>query len=136
MGWIDGVTKELNDYLESVGKIGNKSKEAIKEQVDIEAEVVRAELERTAPRDTGGLVRSLIKAKCTVRRNWYGYRIEFEGEDPKGVPYQRIANILNYGSSTIKGTRFIAKAIRKLRGMDERIAERFENRANEIVSDT
>ena len=102
------------------------------EQVDIEAEIVRAELARNVPRRTGGLARSLIKAKCTVRKNWYGYRIEFEGDDPKGVPYQKIANILNYGTSNFKGTRFMTKAIRKLRGMDDRIFERFENKIDEI----
>ena len=103
------------------------------EQVDIEAEVVRAELERNAPRRTGALARSLIKANCTVRRNWYGYRIEFEGENEDGIPFQKIANILNFGSSTIKGTRFITKAIRKLRGMDQRILERYEKMADEVV---
>ena len=133
MSWNDGVSKELSDFLESVGKIGGKSKEAIKEQVDIEAEAVKAALERTAPRGkTGGLLRSLAKAEVTTRLHWYGYRLEFEGNDPQGVPYQKIANVLNFGSSTIQGTRFISKAIRKLRGMDNRIAERFENVAKNI----
>ena len=130
MSWSDGVTKELNDYLESVGTLGDKGKQAIKEQVDIEAEVVRAELARTAPRNSGGLVQSLLKAPCQVRRNWYGYRIEFQGKNEHGEPYQKIANILNYGTSNFQGTRFISKAIRKLRGMDDRIAQRFEGKQN------
>ena len=46
----------------------------------------------------------------------------------KGIPYQKIANILNYGSSTIKGTRFINKAIRNLKDMDARIYERFQKK--------
>ena len=51
------------------------------------------------------------------------------------VPFQmvmftmsKIANILNYGSSTIKGTRFINKAIRNLKDMDARIYERFQKK--------
>jgi len=126
MGWSDGVTKELFEFLESVGQAAGKSKAAVKEQVDIEAEAVRAALAQTAPKATGGLVRSLVKAEVTNRKNWYGYRLEFEGSDKAGVPYQKIANILNFGSSTTKGTRFIPKAIRKLRGMDDRIVKRFE----------
>ena len=132
MSWSDGVTKELAEYLEKVGTIGDKSKAAIMEQVDIEAEIVRAELQRKAPRDTGGLVSSLLKSRCEVRRNWYGYSIEFHGNHPDGTPYQKIANILNYGTSHITGTRFISRAIRKLRGMDDRIHERYQDKVNEI----
>ena len=127
MAWSDGVTKELNEYLESLTTVGDKSKQAIMEVVDEYAEVVRAELQRTAPRDTGGLVASLLKSRCTVRRNWYGYSIEFHGNHPDGTPYQKIANILNFGTSHVQGTRFISKAVRKLRGIDDRIHQRFES---------
>jgi len=121
--------KELTEYLESLTKMGDTAKQAVREQIDIEAEKVRAVLEKTAPRgDTGGLIRSLTKAEITTRAKWYGFRIEFEGNDAKGVPYQKIANVLNFGTSHIQGTRFINKAIRKLKGMDKRIAERFEKR--------
>jgi len=124
--------KELTEYLESLSSIGDMSKAAVREQVDIEAEKVRDILARTAPRDTGGLARSLRKVEITTRAKWYGWRIEFEGDDPNGVPYQKIANVLNFGSSTIQGTRFISKAIRKLKGMDARIVERFENKTKNI----
>jgi len=131
MAWNDGVTKTLADYLESIGDMAGKSKEAIKQQVDIEAEGLRNQLHKTAPRRYGDLVRSLSKVEVTNRHNWYGYRLEFSGNNKDGVPFQRIANVLNFGSSTIKGTRFISKAIRKLRGMDDRIAKRFEDITNE-----
>ena len=125
--------KELTEYLESLKGIGGAAKGAVREQVDIEAERVREILQRTAPRgETGGLARSLRKVEITTRKNWYGFRIEFEGDNPKGVPYQKIANVLNFGSSYIQGTRFISKAIRKLKGMDARIAERFDSKLNEI----
>ena len=121
--------KELTEYLEGLTKIGDITKTAVREQVDIEAEKVRALLEKTAPRgETGGLIRSLAKAEITTRHNWYGFRIEFEGNNEQGVPYQKIANVLNFGTSHIQGTRFISKAIRKLKGMDKRIAERFEEK--------
>ena len=130
MSWSDGVTKELAEYLEGIGQLGDKSKAAIMEQVDIESKKVRDALERNAPRDTGGLVASLLKSRCTVRRNWYGWSIEFTGNHPDGTPYQKIANILNYGNSERPGTRFITQAIRQLRGMDDRINERYEKQAN------
>ena len=133
MAWNDGVTKELHDYLESVGNMAGKSKEVIKQQVDIEAEALREQLARTTPRRYGDLVRSLSKVEVTNRHNWYGWRIEFVGNNKNGVPFQKIANILNFGSSTIKGKRFISKAIRILRGMDDRIAKRFEQEVDKAV---
>ena len=103
--------------------------EAIQEQIDIEVEKLVRQLEETTPRGkTLGLLNSIRQTKVVARRNWYGYTVEFEGQDRKGVPYQKIANILNYGTSTIKGTRFINKAIHNLKDMDERIYERFQNK--------
>jgi Iap family predicted aminopeptidase len=129
MAWNDGISKELNNYLESVSKHAETAVEAIKEQIDIEAELVRTELEQNTPRGaTLGLLSSLRKVQIVARRNWYGYAIEFVGIDSHGTPYQKIANILNYGTSTIQGTRFISRAIRKLKGMDERIVERFKKK--------
>ena len=129
--------KELIEYLESISAMDDTAKEAVREQVDFEAEKVRDILERTAPRgETGGLARSLTKVQITTRKDWYGFRIEFEGNNERGVPYSKIANILNFGSSYIQGTRFISKAIRKLRGMDERILERFEDKTNNIIDST
>ena len=131
MAWADGISKQLTEYFESIREYGEKAIEVIKEQIDLEVEIVRAELERTAPQGaTLGLLQSLTKAKLTARRNWYGYSVTFEGTNSRGVPYQKIANILNYGTSNIKGTRFISRAIHKLKGMDDRIAERFERLKN------
>ncbi len=127
--WNDGVSKQLAEYFEQIGEYGEFAVEAVQEQIDLETEKLVAQLESTTPRGpTLGLLNSLRKSKITVRHNWYGYSIEFEGENRKGVPYQKIANILNYGTSTIKGTRFINKAIRNLKDMDERIYERFQKK--------
>ena len=129
MAWNDGVSKELSDYFEALRQKSETAIEAIQEQVDIEAELVRSELERTAPRGaTLGLLKSLSKVRLTARKEWYGYSVTFDGCNKQGVPYQKLANILNYGTSHIKGTRFISRAIRKLRGMDTRISERFEKK--------
>jgi hypothetical protein len=127
--WNDGVSKQLSEYFEQIGEYGEFAIEAIQEQIDLETEKLVSQLEQTTPRGpTLGLLNSLRKSKITVRHNWYGYSVEFEGENRKGVPYQKIANILNYGTSTIKGTRFINKAIRNLKDMDERIYNRFQNK--------
>lgn len=129
--WNDGVSKELYEYFESINNFGDLAIQSIQEQIDLEVEKLYQQLQETTPRGkTLGLLNSLRKSKITVRYNWYGYTIEFGGEDRKGVPYQKIANILNYGSSTIRGTRFISKAIHNLKGLDDRIDERFKTKIN------
>ena len=127
--WNDGVSKQLAEYFEQLADYGEYAIEAIKEQIDLEVEKLVRELEQTTPRGaTLGLLNSLRQSKIVAKQNWYGYLVEFVGENRKGVPYQKIANILNYGTSTIKGTRFINKAIHNLRGMDDRIYERFQRK--------
>ena len=131
MAWNDGVTKELKEYFDEIGSYGELAVEAIQEQVDIEVHKLVLQLEATTPKGaTLGLLNSLRNAKITTRKSWYGYYVEFEGQNRKGVPYQRIANILNYGTSYIKGTRFVTKAIHNLKGMDQRIYERFKKKIN------
>ncbi len=126
-GWNDGISKQLAEYFEQISEFGDEAIKAIQEQIDIEVEKLYKQLEATTPRGaTLGLLNSLRQSKVVAKRNWYGYSIEFVGEDRKGTPYQKIANILNYGTSTIKGTRFINKAIHNLKGMDERIYQRFK----------
>ncbi len=129
MAWNDGVSKELEEYFNNIGTFGDKAIEAVKEQIDIEVNKLILQLESTTPRGaTLGLLNSLRNSRITAKRNWYGYSVEFVGQDRKGVPYQKIANILNYGTSFIKGTRFITKAIHNLKNMDERIYERFQTK--------
>lgn len=129
MAWNDGISKEIGDYFERLESNIDQAVDAIKEQIDIEAESFRKQMEQTAPKgETLGLLNSLRKTKLLLRKNWYGYSVEFEGYNKKGEPYQKIANILNYGTSTIQGTRFISRAIRKLKGLDERIAKKFETK--------
>jgi hypothetical protein len=93
--------------------------EAIKEQIDIEAAQVERDLADDTPENTGGLKAALVKADAK-RGSRYGYRLEYEGNAPDGTPYAKIANILNSGSSTVKPRRFITKAVRKLKGLDDR----------------
>ena len=129
MSWNDGVSKQLADYFENISKFGDLAIEAIKEQVDIEVRTVLDSLERSTPQgQTKGLIMSLKNAQITARHEWYGYSVSFDGEDKHGTPYQKIANILNYGTSTIKPLRFIDKAIKNLKGLDDRAKVRFESK--------
>lgn len=131
MSWNDGISKQLEEYFNELGTFGDKAIEAVQEQIDIEIEKLVKQLQETTPKGkTLGLLSSLRNTKITARRNWYGYSVEFEGQDRKGTPYQKIANILNYGTSFIKGTRFLTKAIHNLKDMDSRIYERFQNKIN------
>ena len=124
----DGLTESLGEYFTELGKVGDLAIESIKEQIDMETEAVEKSLIDNTPHKTGGLNKSLRKTKVDNRNNRYGYRLEYEGNDPDGTPYAKIANVLNSGTSKIKPRRFITKAVRKLRGLDDRAANRFEGK--------
>ena len=126
--------KELSDYLEKLTAVGDIAVEAVKTQIDIEADRTESEIRKNTPTDTGGLAESLTRTKVD-RAGRYGHRLEYEGNAPDGTPYAKIANILNHGTSTIKPRRFIAKAVRKLKGLDDRAAARFEEQANKLLED-
>lgn len=121
---MDGVTKQLSEFLERIGEFSDRAVVAIKEQIDIEAAAVFDEIKDNTPKKTGGLRASFKKSQINTSKR-YGYVLEYEGNAPDGVPYAKIANVLNSGSSTIKPKRFISKAVRKLRGLDDRAAKKF-----------
>ena len=120
----DGLTAALGACFDELSSVGNKAVEAIKAQIDEETDSVERELQRNTPEKTGGLKASLKRVKISSKTR-YGYRLEYEGNAPDGTPYAKIANILNSGTSTIKPRRFLTKAVKKLKGLDERAAKRF-----------
>jgi hypothetical protein len=124
---MDGITKKISEFLERIDEFSDMAILAIKEQIDLEANAVFEEIKAGTPEKTGGLKNSLKKTSIDTPKK-YGYKIEYEGNAPDGTPYAKIANVLNYGSSTIKPKKFITKAIHKIKGLDERAAKRFENR--------
>lgn len=122
----EGIGKQLQKYFEKLSEVGDVAIDALKVQIDIETDAVEQELRRTTPKgETGGLARSLRRTVVIADKR-YGYVLTYEGEDEYGNSYEKIANILNFGSSTIKPRHFLTKAVKKLKGMDERVAKRFQ----------
>lgn len=126
--YSDGLTEALGNYFDELGKVGDAAVKSLKEQIEIEADGVERELiDNTPDGETGGLKASLRKTKLQGG-NRYGYRLEYEGNAPDDTPYAKIANILNSGTSKIKPRRFITRAVKKLKGLDDRAAKRFEGK--------
>lgn len=129
--WNDGISKLMNDYLAELsdgGKIdlGQTYIDAVKKEIDVAIDDYANFVEPKIPVDTGGLKASFKIEKVTNKRNWYGYRAEFKGNAPNGEPYQKIANILNYGrAGKTAPTYFITRAIRRLKKVDANIEKRF-----------
>lgn len=120
----DGLTESLGEYFDNIVKIGEIAVQSLKEQIDIETDNVENELRNNTPEATGGLKASLKRTKILGGKR-YGYRLEYQGNAPDGKPYAKIANILNSGTSTVKPKRFIRKAVKKLKGLDDRAVKRF-----------
>lgn len=127
MAWNDGITKELSDYMDGLLDLGDAAVEAAKSVIDTEVAEYSKNVESKIPVKTGGLKASFSTTKVTDRgRNYYGSDVSFNGNAPNGEPYQKIANVLNYGDEHHAGTQFVSNAIRKLKGMDDRINARIE----------
>ncbi len=139
----DEITKVFDEFYNNIlGKVGEKTKEAIQEEVDNFSNQFENDLQSSVTKDTGGLAKSLTKVK-QQRVDWYGYNFEFKGENKDGVPYEKIATVLNYGRQagtsktgikypTIMPKRFIEKAVRKLKKLDPAIIQNFETKMQEL----
>ena len=127
MAWNDGITEEMAGFLEDVSRAANGARKIAEGVIDSEAQSFSERVTERVPVATGGLRDSFKVERDTSRgRNWYGYDASFEGNAPNGQPYQKIANVLNYGTPHMAGTLFISNAVRKLKGMDDRIEARIE----------
>ncbi|MDR1906529.1 MAG: hypothetical protein LBQ27_06445 [Clostridiales bacterium] len=123
---IDNKVKGLNKSLRESSAETKELDKALK--LDGKSAVESA-LRSGTPVDTGNLAGSLTKADISTSKK-YGYRLSYEGVDKYGTSLEKVANILNYGSSTIKPRKFVTKAIRKLKGLDDRAGKRFETKIN------
>ena len=124
--WNDGISKQLDGLLDSMSKeIPEEYIDALKEVIDEEVGSYKQNINGNVPIDTGGLKSSFTVEKI-IKQNYYGYRAYFKGDNKNGVPNEKIANILNYGTEKIYGTFFIDRAIRKLKGMGKRIEKKAE----------
>lgn len=135
MSWSDGITKEMSEMLETIlNGMGDEAKQAAKEVIDEEAQRFATTVRDKTPVRTGGLAAAFKLGKISTKQNWYGYSAEFAGSSPDGTPYQKIANILNYGIAAgdghgaIAGAHFISAATSKLKGMDDRIEARIASK--------
>jgi len=126
------MPSELQDYINNkLTVVGKAAYEAIEEVVTEEANACYDEIKKNTPVETGGLRDSLeiktIDGKTIIKNKskQYGYTIDYVGYNSKGVPYSYIGRALNKGTSKIPARRHITKAVRKLKGMDDRIHQRF-----------
>ena len=126
MAWNDGITEEMSEYLSEIAQASSRARAVGESVIDEEVRNFSARVEPKIPVASGGLHRSFTVEKDTSDSKWYGYNVEFKGEAPNGEPYQKIANILNYGTPRMAGSFFITNAVRRLKGMTDRINARIE----------
>jgi hypothetical protein len=122
---VSKVNDELDSFLENLSHIGRDAISATTEVIDEESTLLFENIKASTPVRTGGLKNSLVKRRKTDNHARYGYIIEYAGYNEQGVPYSKIARTLNKGTKTVSATRHIDRAIRKLKGLDDRIYERY-----------
>lgn len=121
----------LQDFInKNLTAVGAAAIEATKEVIDEEAQKLYENLKAKTPVRTGALKNSLKIEKVTSQTK-YGYNITYDGYNNRDVAFAYIANTLNKGMAKIPANKFIDKAIRKLKGLDDRIYKRFEEKLEE-----
>ena len=144
MSWNDGISKEMEDYLNSFDNIGDLALEEFKEVIKDAVSDYFTNVQKWTPRQTGELVKSLVVEEIRDQYKYYGFNVYFKGENSEGQSFQKIANVLNYGrpagvSSTgraypaIAGRYFISNSIKKLRGLDKRIEIAINKKLSEVT---
>lgn len=136
--------EELAKYLNSLSEnLGPSVKNAVMGQIDEEARRTFDQIKQTTPDSRANpnskvpfvsthLVDTLT-IKPVSKFGYYGYVIDYEGYNEKGVAYSLIARSLNKGSA--KGnvaTHHIDNAVNQLTGMDKRIDAAVQRALNDL----
>lgn len=114
--------------------LGPKVLGAVKNTIDTEAKKTAEEIRLRTPvsgKSHTHLIDTLV-LKPVEKFGYYGWKLEHEGYNEYGVPYQMIANALNRGRADMPGLKHIDYAFSLLRGMDNRIIEAVDKAINEI----
>ena len=136
-GWNDGITKMMNDYLKSLENLGDEAIDAFKKTIDDAVDTYNVNISPEIPYNSGELKASFTVEEDRRGSKYYGYKAYFKGENSDGQPFEKIANVLNYGRKAgetksgrkygaITGTHFITNAIRNLKGLNDRINENID----------
>lgn len=133
--WSDGITSELGEIMDDLRVVGSRARTVAQHVIDEEVSDYADRVTKAAPMDTGGLRASHHVQIDKERRGWYGYNAQFEGKAPNGEPYEKIANILNYGTPKQAGTRFVSKAVHRLKGLSNRIEARIEAECEKTIDE-
>lgn len=148
-------TGMIHYFDKKIAPLGDLYLKALKEQIDIDGQLLFDNIKKNCPRqggkDTHELAESLTIEKIDNAVS-YGYIIDFPNiklndkrvkQDRPGLKpnryyyvstttYHDLAYFLEVGAGNMKATHFIAKQIRKLKGLDDRIVARFEKMAQEL----
>lgn len=131
----DSLVQMLEDACNIVFKSGDAYK-AVIEEVDISAQRYSDEVNKTVPVSKGlrgGKLKASHGFRRIVNNNQIKVVFAFEGVNKRGVPYEKIANVLEYGTTKITPTRFQRNAVAKtLKGMNKRIDKRYKDKGGEV----
>jgi hypothetical protein len=128
----DGIGNEISVFLDDISKKINSTDDIIIATVDKYADEFYKNV-KDASQKHGNLGDKYTKTKI-VDGYKYGYEFEFKGNAPNGEPYEKIANVLNYGWKKRVGryapTHFITNQIIKLAGINRAVDEQVEKMFN------
>jgi hypothetical protein len=121
---------DLSEFRKKMEAVGERAIKVAQEVINDKSAEFENNLKKDCPVKTGGLKNSIVRTKCS-NGSWYGYKVEFVGNAPNYEPYDKIANILNWGNERMAGTFFVNKNVSKLESIDKTIEARLDQLLNE-----
>ena len=91
MSWNDGISKEMEDYLNSFDNIGDLALEEFKEVIKDAVTDYFTDVQKWTPRQTGELVKSLVVEEIRDQYKYYGFKVNI-----KAVVFVLVTDFLDY----------------------------------------
>ena len=122
---FDGIAA----YQKQIEALGNpKTVEAMcKYSIYDAAGMVRDEIRKATPEDTGDLARSVTLEPMKTRDGMTYTKVNFEGYDRKGVPNMLKARVLESGTSHVPKQPFVRPAVRRVQKLAEFMMDKAVN---------
>lgn len=93
----------LNGEIEKLQRVSKAADEALRKAVKAGGDLLAEKLREAAPVRTGGLQKSIKAGKVDYNAgDGYTSEVKPTGNDPRGEPYAKIGNVIEYGRSNMR----------------------------------
>ena len=141
---MDDFEREFNNLFDMISENIHEIRGVVEEEIEKKANAVFMDMKRNTPVKSGRLQRSLTIKQLNQGSEYFGYKIEYSGDNANGDSNEKIARILNSGHGSYvnkntgrsvpaqAGVHFITNAVRKLKPLSKNIEKAIDKKLDDI----